>query len=39
MSNFIPHYDSITYGAVSSTMITLSIIYGLYAVNAKKVLL
>lgn len=36
MSNFIPHYDSITYGAVSSTIITLSIIYGLYAVNAKK---
>ena len=36
MSKFIPHYDSITYGAVSSTIITLSIIYGLYAVNAKK---
>lgn len=36
MANFIPHYDSITYGAVSSTIITLSIVYGLYAVNAKR---
>lgn len=36
MNGFIPHYDSITYGAVSSTIITLSIIYGLYAVDAKK---
>ena len=36
MSNFIPHYDSITYGAVTSTVLTLSIVYGLYAVGAKK---
>tara|TARA_B100001027_G_C16226175_1_gene312288 strand:+ start:703 stop:1146 length:444 start_codon:yes stop_codon:yes gene_type:complete len=36
MSNIIPHYDSITYGAVSSTVLTLSIVYGLYAVGAKK---
>ena len=36
MSKFIPHYDSITYGAVTSTILTLSIVYGLYAVGAKK---
>ena len=36
MTNFIPHYDSITYGAVTSTILTLSIVYGLYAVGAKK---
>ena len=36
MNNIIPHYDSITYGVVSSTIITLSIVYGLYAVNAKR---
>ena len=36
MSKFIPHYDSITYGAVSSTVLTLSIVYGLYSVGAKK---
>ena len=36
MSNIIPHYDSITYGAVSSTVLTLSIVYGLYSVGAKK---
>ena len=36
MTNFIPHYDSITYGAVTGTILTLSIVYGLYAVNAKR---
>ena len=36
MTKFIPHYDSITYGAVTSTILTLSIVYGLYAVGAKK---
>ena len=36
MTNFIPHFDSITYGAVTSTILTLSIVYGLYAVGAKK---
>ena len=36
MNDIIPHYDSITYGVVSSTIITLSIVYGLYAVNAKR---
>ena len=34
--SIIPHYDSITYGAVSSSILTLSIIYGLYAFNSKK---
>ena len=32
----LPHYDSITYGAVTSTILTLSIVYGLYAVGEKK---
>ena len=36
MSKMIPHYDSITYGAVTSTILTLSIVYGLYAVGAKR---
>ena len=36
MSKMIPHYDSITYGAVTSTVLTLSIVYGLYAVGAKR---
>ena len=35
MPEIIPHYDSITYSAVAGNILTLSIIYGLYAVNAK----
>ena len=36
MTDIIPHYDSITYSAVAGSILTLSIIYGLYAVNAKR---
>ena len=36
MTDIIPHYDSITYSAVAGCILTLSIIYGLYAVDAKR---
>jgi len=36
MPEIIPHYDSITYSAVAGSILTLSIIYGLYAVDAKR---
>ena len=36
MTDIIPHYDSITYSAVAGSILTLSIIYGLYAVDAKR---
>jgi uncharacterized MnhB-related membrane protein len=36
MTDIIPHYDSITYSAVSGCILTLSIIYGLYAVDATR---